>query len=228
MIRMVVFDMAGTTVDEDNLVYKTVQSAVNAAGYNYSLDEVLAVGAGREKLQAIKAVLAGSGIVDDLLAEKIFARFNNMLDEAYATAPILAQPHALDTFRFLRSRDILVVLNTGYSRKIAEGLLEKLEWQVGRDIDALVTADDVARNRPHPDMIQFAMDKFGITDPATVVKVGDSAIDIEEGFNAGCTVSIGITTGAHTVEQLQKVHPTCIINDLKELETIVFSSPHLC
>ena len=36
MIRMVVFDMAGTTVDENNVVYKTLQKTINAAGYNFS------------------------------------------------------------------------------------------------------------------------------------------------------------------------------------------------
>ena len=28
-IELVVFDMAGTTIDEDNLVYKTVQKVIN-------------------------------------------------------------------------------------------------------------------------------------------------------------------------------------------------------
>lgn len=35
-IKLVVFDMAGTTIDEDNPVYKTVQKAVNEYGYNVS------------------------------------------------------------------------------------------------------------------------------------------------------------------------------------------------
>jgi beta-phosphoglucomutase-like phosphatase (HAD superfamily) len=36
MIRMIVFDMAGTTVDEDNVVYKTLMKTVNAAGFHYA------------------------------------------------------------------------------------------------------------------------------------------------------------------------------------------------
>ena len=53
MIRMVVFDMAGTTVNEDNVVYKTLQQVINNAGYDFTLKQVLAEGAGKEKLQAI-------------------------------------------------------------------------------------------------------------------------------------------------------------------------------
>ncbi|MEY3443535.1 MAG: hypothetical protein RLZZ519_1816 [Bacteroidota bacterium] len=41
---MVVFDMAGTTVDEQNLVYKTLHKAVNAAGFAIPYDQVLLFG----------------------------------------------------------------------------------------------------------------------------------------------------------------------------------------
>ena len=47
MIKMVVFDMAGTTVNENNVVYKTLQKAINEAGYNFTLEKVLAEGAGK-------------------------------------------------------------------------------------------------------------------------------------------------------------------------------------
>ncbi|WP_200890708.1 hypothetical protein [Pedobacter lusitanus] len=47
--EMVVFDMAGTTVNENNLVYKTLRNAINNAGFEFSLEEVLAEGAGKEK-----------------------------------------------------------------------------------------------------------------------------------------------------------------------------------
>jgi len=63
MIKMVVFDMAGTTVDEDNVVYKTLQHTINNAGYDFTLEQVLATGAGKEKLKAIKDIIALSGAV---------------------------------------------------------------------------------------------------------------------------------------------------------------------
>ncbi len=66
-------------------------------------------------------------------------------------------------------------------------------------------------------MIWLAMEQFGITDASEVVKVGDSIIDIEEGQNAGCGISVGITTGAHTRAQLESANPEAIIDDLLEL-----------
>jgi len=222
MIRMVVFDMAGTTVNEDNVVYKTLRKAINEAGFDFSLDQVLAQGAGKEKLQAIKSVLEVYGhVVDDALAQDIYGQFIKQLDTAYDTMEILPQENAVEVLEALKSRHILVVLNTGYNAATASSLLAKMGWAKGDHFDVLVTASDVTRNRPAPDMILVAMEQFGITDPSEVIKVGDSTIDVEEGRNAGCEINIGITTGAHTREQLETVQPSFIIENLVELLPIV-------
>lgn len=220
-IKMVVFDMAGTTVNEENVVYKTLQSAINQAGYQVTLNDVLAVGAGMEKLQAIKSILhTYAGVNDDAIAESIFQKFATQLDDAYSTYNILPQPNALATFKALKAKGIFVVLNTGYSSHVAQTILNKLHWQAGFEYDSLITASDVKGGRPAPDMINLAAQMYNIN-TAEIVKVGDSVIDIQEGKNAGCALSIGITTGAHTVEQLQSAHPNHIINNLLELLPLV-------
>jgi phosphonatase-like hydrolase len=218
MTRMIVFDMAGTTVNENNVVYKTLQKAINAKGFNFSLDQVLAEGAGKEKLQAIKSILlVYAEKNDDELAGSIYQDFIGQLGNAYQTQEILQQDNAEELFDELRKRNILVVLNTGYNTETAQLLLTKLGWKKGEEYDGLVTASDVENNRPEPDMIWLAMRQFGISDAKEVIKVGDSIIDIAEGKNAGCRLNIGITTGAHTFEQLQSAKPDYIINDLIEL-----------
>ena len=67
------------------------------------------------------------------------------------------------------------------------------------------------------------MAKTGITNPDEVVKVGDSGIDIEEGRNAGCLLSIGITGGAQTASQLMEAEPDYIVNHLSEVFDIIKS-----
>jgi phosphoglycolate phosphatase-like HAD superfamily hydrolase len=109
------------------------------------------------------------------------------------------------------------MLNTGYDAKTALKLLRKLGWEHSDLILHVVTASDVSRNRPFPDMIEAAMRIAGITEPLEVVKVGDSAIDIEEGQNAGCGLNIGITGGAQTRQQLENQNPDFVIDQLKEL-----------
>ncbi len=221
MIKMVVFDMAGTTVDEDNVVYKTLRKVINAAGFNFTLEQVLALGAGKEKLMAVKDILASANAVDEVQASVIHAGFTKELETAYNSFELKPQPGAEALFSSLKERGILVVLNTGYSRAIAVSILQKLGWKVWEQIDAIITASDVHRNRPYPDMILLAMQQFGITDAKVVVKVGDSIIDIEEGRNAGCGLSIGITTGAHTQEQLASANPDYILHNLAALLPLI-------
>jgi phosphonatase-like hydrolase len=222
MIKMVVFDMAGTSVDEDNVVYKTLQQVINEAGYNFSLEQVLAAGAGKEKLQAIKDIInLNAKPQEDKLAEKLYVIFDKALAIAYDTIELKPQEGAADVFKTLKQKNIRVVLNTGYNDATARGILKKLQWQEGEQIDSLVTATDVSNNRPQPDMILLAMERFGITDAKEVAKIGDSIIDIEEGRNAGCGLSIGITTGAHTAAQLATANPDFIIHHLVELLPII-------
>jgi phosphonatase-like hydrolase len=221
MIKMIVFDMAGTTVNEDNLVYKILQQAINEAGFNFTLGQVLEEGAGKEKLQAIRSVLLLAGIEDEPLALKIFERFLPLLETAYSTHTIEEQPGAGVLFEELHRRNIKVVLNTGYDRKTAQKLLNNLGWKTGHQIDGLVTASDVPNGRPHPDMIILAMQHQNVTDAADVIKIGDSVTDIEEGHRAECRYSIGITTGAQTREQLSNATPDFIIDSLQEIIPIL-------
>jgi len=85
----------------------------------------------------------------------------------------------------------------------------------------LITSDDVEKGRPHPDMIHLAMKKFNIGNPDLVLKAGDSAIDIEEGTNAGCGVTIGVLSGAQNREQLRSAGPTLILDSLTELRRFI-------
>lgn len=213
---MVVFDMAGTTVDENNVVYKTLHAAILQVGVEVTLDEVLLHGAGKEKLQAIKDVLVAvqAANVD---AAAIYEQFVVLLASAYANLVVTPCSNAETVFALLKKQEIKVVLNTGYNRATATDLLRKLNWTIGEDIDLLVTASDVSNNRPAPDMIEFAIRHFNIQDPATVVKVGDSAIDIEEGKNAGCGKTFGVTTGAQTKDQIAVANPTAVLVDLLEI-----------
>ena len=222
MIELVVFDMAGTTVDEGNVVYKTVLAVVNEAGYNYSVDQVLEYGAGKEKKHAIRDLLALDGQPhSDEEVSSIFKKFKIRLAQAYAELDFCEQPGASEVFRKLRESGIKVVLNTGYDRKTAEGLISKIGWQVGRDIDGLVTADDVESGRPERDMILKAMADTGIQSASNAAKIGDSQIDIHEGQNAGCGLTFGITTGAQTEDLLRAANPSHIVNSLMEMFEII-------
>ncbi|WP_425235038.1 phosphonatase-like hydrolase [Ulvibacterium sp.] len=223
-IELAVFDMAGTVVNEDNVVYKTLQKAINKKGYLLTLDFVLEHGAGKEKHQAIKDILRmEEGYDQDEIAKEIFKNFKKMLGNAYQDLSVTTYEGVEDLIDTLKKLNIKVALNTGYDKNTAQLLLDKMNWAMGIHYDILITADDVKRGRPDPDMIFEAMDILQINDPSKVLKAGDSIIDIQEGKNARCGMTIGVTTGAHTREQLNSAKPTYVLDSLVELEEILTS-----
>lgn len=211
---MVVLDMAGTTVDEKNVVYKTLHQCITKAGIEASLEEVLAIGAGQEKSQAIKDVIAKKDPAQAAKVPEIFADFQQELDSAYAKLDVAPIAGVEQVMAWWRDNGIVVVLNTGYSKSVATGLLTKLGWEKGRHYDDLVTASDVQRGRPFPDMIHLAAKAYGYRDCSGVVKAGDSIIDVQEGQNAGCGLTIGVLSGAQTREQIATANPDRILPSL--------------
>jgi phosphonatase-like hydrolase len=223
-IDLVVFDMAGTTVNENNVVYKSLQQAINKLGHRYSLEQVLLHGGGKEKLQAVRDIMKDAyPTAADLEANAriAFADFLQLLKEAYAVLEVSTYPGTEELFAFLRANGVKVALNTGYNEQTARSLLEKLHWQEGETFDVLVTADDVENSRPAPDMILVAMERCGISEASKVAKVGDSMVDIAEGKAAGCGLSLGVTTGAQTAAQLAEASPDAVIDSLLELKAIL-------
>ncbi|MFI2743303.1 phosphonatase-like hydrolase [Zhouia sp. PK063] len=215
--KMVVFDMAGTTINENNVVYKTLHTTICKAGYEITLNDVLANGAGKEKFKAIQDITN----LNEKEALPIFKEFQEALASAYCTLEVTTFNGVEETFSVLKKQDIKVILNTGYDRVTATKLIEKLQWKVGHQIDDIITADDVETGRPLPDMILLAMEKHQITNTNQVIKIGDSDVDILEGKNANCGLTIGITTGAHTEKQLKTAKPDFIIHQMSELLDIL-------
>jgi len=219
-IQLVVFDMAGTTVDENNVVYKTLRNAVQAQGFNCSLEHVLQVGGGQEKKQAIRDLLSGEGVAManlESMVDTTYQQFTTMLKQAYHELEVKPCPGSESVFAQLREKGIKVALNTGYQKETATSLLQKLGWREGEQIDLVVTASDVPNSRPAPDMILLAMEKLGIDQPEYVVKIGDTAIDVEEGQQAGCGLCFGVLGGAQNREQIARANPDGILEHLSEL-----------
>lgn len=221
MIKLMIFDMAGTSIDEGNLVYKTIQGSIESFGIVCSLEEVLAHGAGKEKLQGIKDILLAKGLerTEDEV-KSIHEYFKKSLLEAYDDSEMKVFDSVRDMIQYGKEEGIMTAFNTGYKRAMAEFILDKVGIEVGKDIDALVAADDVEFGRPHPDMIMKIIKDLGVS-ADEAIKIGDSAIDIEEGRAAGMALNIGVTTGAQTADQMLVANPDYIIADMSELKILI-------
>ena len=102
---------------------------------------------------------------------------------------------------------------------LSSNLFDRLGWH--DLIDASITSDEVPRGRPHPDMLGALMARTGVADPRRVAKVGDTPVDLEEGFNAGCGLNVGVTTGGNPHSVLERYPHTHILASVAELPRLL-------
>jgi len=224
-IKLVVFDIAGTTVKDEKSVHRILINTVSKFGYNVSIDEVNAV-MGYPKPFAIEELLK----LKEKNEDKITLEFVNNIHEVFETkmldfyknsSDVVAVNNAEETFLLLKKLGIKVALDTGFSKKITDVIVDKLKWKKNGLIDAYISSDEVKDGRPYPYMIQTLMSKLEIESSEEVAKVGDTISDLQEGNNAACKYVIGITTGAFTKTQLQNHPHTHLVDNLLDIINIV-------
>lgn len=224
-IKLVVFDIAGTTVKDDHDVSKAFQAALKKSNYDVPLELINPL-MGYEKNQAIRQILRlhehNDAKITNELVNKIHEEFVKQMIEHYQFDDgIEPLPNVEETFAVLREKGIQVGINTGFSRDIADTIVNRLQWIEKGLIDHVIGSDEVELGRPFPYMIEKMMLDGGIERPREVAKVGDTEVDIREGQNAGCKYVIGITSGIFTRQEMELYHPTHIIDDIAEVIDIV-------
>lgn len=220
-VRLVVLDMAGTTVHDPDGVGRCLKAALTNDCVTWSDGSVNAV-MGVPKPLAIAAIVERSGEVpEQARIERIHRDFQRRMTEYYRSDPDVREVEgATELFRNLREKGVKVVLDTGFDRSIVDVLLPRLGWADGI-VDATVTSDEVRHGRPHPDMIYRAMELTVVADPAEVAKVGDTPSDLAEGTAAGCGWVVGITSGTHSEAQLRPHPHSHLIGSLAELPAVL-------
>jgi phosphonatase-like hydrolase len=224
-MQLVVFDMAGTTIRDDDAVNGCLREALQADGVHVTRDEVNTV-MGMPKPVAIATLLSratlGGQSAPLAVVERLHTDFLRRMIEFYRTDPRVApMPGAQSCLEELKRAGIRVALDTGFSRDIVDVILARLGWDQPGFLDATVASDEVPRGRPHPDLLFEAMRRCGVTDTKRVAKVGDTPSDLQEGTAAGCALVIGVTNGTHTREQLEAHPHTHLIASLNDLPALV-------
>lgn len=224
-IKLIVFDMAGTTVYDDLFVSKAVAKAMNEFNYPVVPQEVEPI-MGYQKPLAISMLLdkhePDISKINDEYIDQIHTRFVEIMMDFYRHSPDVRPIDGVEqVLKTIRSKNIAIGLDTGFSRDIANLVVERLGWLQNGLVQTVVASDEVPHGRPDPYMIYKIMEANGITNSKEVIKVGDTEVDVNEGRNARCLWSIAVTTGAYKREALLPHRPDYIIDSLDELITLI-------
>lgn len=220
-IALVVFDMAGTTIEDSGQVPEAFTIVLRKHGIEITEDALRGV-RGASKRDAIRHFVAlhhKTGI--DALTDRIFNDFRDCLAQLFQAGGVKPVAGAADTFDWLRQQGIKIALNTGFDRLTTDLIIDSVNWKSGV-ADAIICGDDVALGRPAPYLIFRSMEATGVTSVHQVMCVGDTVLDMQAGRNAGARCVVGVLSGAHTKEQLEKEPHTHLIASVADLPAVQF------
>jgi phosphonatase-like hydrolase len=214
--QLVIFDMAGTTVVDQGEVPAAFTVALAAQGVSVTPEQLNAV-RGASKRQAVLNLMP-EGPNRQERADAAYVEFKRDLARRYREG-VKAVPGAAETFAWLRERGVRVALNTGFDREITDLLISALGWQKSV-VNCVVCGDEVRRGRPAPLLIFRCMELTEVDSVHEIAVVGDTTLDLQAGNNAGALWNIGVLSGAHRLEQLEKQPHTHLLASVSDVPKI--------
>jgi phosphonoacetaldehyde hydrolase len=218
-VSAVILDWAGTSVDYGCMAPAMAFVEVfKKKKIELSIQEARAP-MGLMKKDHTRVLLQGERVRDTW--KELYGSFpdESVVDELYqAIKPALQKavvryadpiPGAVDLVEEMHRRSIAVGSTTGYPKSVIKVLAREARKR-GFKPDCLVCASDVPVGRPEPWMCFRNAAQLRRFPMKTMVKVGDTAADIEEGLNAGMwTVAIALSGNevGRTEKEVQKLSP---------------------
>ena len=101
----------------------------------------------------------------------------------------------------------------GFSRKILERL------NVLDRFDIVLAGDSLPKKKPDPEPILHIIKELKAS-PEKTIMIGDSAVDIQAGKNAGIA-TCGFTNGFRPAKEIIDNQPDFVIHSLKELKDVI-------
>lgn len=223
-IKLFVFDLAGTTVDDSiegvPLVAIAMREAFHKHGYNIDVNVVNKY-RGMEKKDALQSILNELHKQNDtspnIDVDVLFRDFKYFLNENLSSIKNEI-PGTTEVFQKLKSTGVKIAVGSGFPHGVVEAITRTLNW-TGL-VDFVCSAEKAGHGRPHPAMIQSAMKVFDINDPRTVVKVGDTKVDVEEGKNAACW-TISVLTGTQSRDFIMESKPDFVVDSIADLPDLL-------
>ena len=87
---------------------------------------------------------------------------------------------------------------------------------------SVIATEDAPKKKPAPDPLLACARKLSVQ-PSRCIFIGDCHVDIQAGRKAGM-MTIGVLTGLHDRETLEKENPTMILDSVADLTQLVVSN----
>ena len=209
-IKIVIFDLDGTLVDAYRAVSSSLNFALNEMGFPSIDDQTIkrSVGWGDRNLLG--------QFIPEAFLDRTLALCRRHHKKALARGTKFL-PGAKPLIRSLREQGYHLAIASNRPTRFTNIILKNLG--IKGHFHYVLCADKVKRGKPHPDILDGILRKLKLK-PHHAVYVGDMAIDIQAGKNAGIK-TVSVVTGSCTKRELAAYKPYKIITRIIEIKGVL-------
>lgn len=208
MIRVVIFDLDGTIIDNEGLYGEAFCTILKGLGVSCeNVKHTSGIGV-RENWEKMKRDLSLSPDPNKLAAQTQQFYLDHI-------GQVEIRPGFIETARYLREKGIRIALATSNTTDVGQQIIETLKLQ--KIFDAVAFGDEVAYKKPAPDIFLKVLEKVKLH-PREAVVVEDSPAGIAAAKNALIKVFALKTDRFNRIELARADR---IIDRLEELEKLV-------
>jgi len=214
MIKAVIFDWDGTLADTKNAVVQSFQKTLGKAGCTVSdefIERRIGIGTKKTIIEAFRErhMRLDVSTLEKLANEKI--RIQTELTDI-----VTLFDGVTELLEALQGR-IKIALATMSSRKVVDKLLP--EKRIRGYFDVVVTADEIGKPKPDPEVFLVSAARLGVK-PEDCVVVEDSVFGVRAAKAAGMKCIV-VSSGAYSREELEEENPDLMIDSLVEKERVL-------
>jgi HAD superfamily hydrolase (TIGR01509 family) len=208
-LRAVIFDSDGTLLNSFELIYSAYVHVAETHGLRVPTPEEVQAQLGNSLPDMFRSLFPGEDTNSLLETNNAYIAANVMKSEAFEGVDELLTE--------LKAMGLKLAILTSGSAKIHSVLKHH---KLSEHFTSVVHHERITKPKPSAEGFILAAKECGAK-PEESIMVGDMAVDIDTGKNAGALSTIALTHGFGTKESLEEAEPGYIVDSLSAIKPII-------
>ena len=174
------FDLDGVLIDTEKLYFRFWKEASKYYGYELKDEEALCFRSLEVESGRLLMKQFSNGLLDyNIVKEKRIA----LMNDYFLNHPIEVKDSAFSLLNSLKTNNHRIIIVTANAIDKAASILK--ETGLDKYVDEVISAKDVKRGKPYPDVYKYALKKLSTT-PSEVIVFEDSPNGLKAAHGAHC------------------------------------------